>query len=119
MSKEQGAGFYRFKVGEFDAASVSDGFLQFESPKTMIAAGASDEEFEAFMESKFLPSTTAYFQINSLYIDTGKHKVLSTTAWGHTLGQQGDTCPITCETWVSLPKTLTPSSSPTHIWITY
>ena len=58
MSKEQGAGFYRFKIGEFEVASVSDGFLQFENPKTMIAAGASEEEFQAFMESKFLPSTS-------------------------------------------------------------
>ena len=29
MSKEQGAGFYRFKIGEFEVASVSDGFLQY------------------------------------------------------------------------------------------
>ncbi len=33
MSKEQGAGFYRFKVGEFEVAPVSDGLLQFENPK--------------------------------------------------------------------------------------
>ncbi len=81
MSKEQGAGFYRFKIGEFEVASVSDGFLQFDNPKTMIAAGATEKEFQAFMESKFLPSTTAYFQINTLYVDTGKHKVLGET-WG-------------------------------------
>jgi hypothetical protein len=55
MRKEQGARFYRFKVGEFEVASVSDGFLQFENPKTMIAAGASEKEFQAFMESNFFP----------------------------------------------------------------
>jgi hypothetical protein len=55
MSKEQGAGFYRFKIGEFEVASVSDGFLQFDNPRIMIAAGASEEEFQAFMKSKFLP----------------------------------------------------------------
>src|SRR5579871_3314697 len=60
MSKEQGAGFYLFKIGEFEVASVSDGFFQFDNPKTMIAAGASEEEFQAFMESKFLPSTNAF-----------------------------------------------------------
>ena len=54
MSKEQGAGFYRFKIGEFEVASVSDGFLQFDNPRIMIAAGASEGEFQAFMESKFL-----------------------------------------------------------------
>ena len=48
MSKEQGAGFYRFKIGEFQVASVSDGFLQFENPKTMIAAGASERGVSGF-----------------------------------------------------------------------
>ncbi len=86
MSKEQGAGFYGFKIGEFEVASVSDGFLQFDNPKTMIAAGASEREFQAFMESKFLPSTTAYFQINSLYVDTGKHKVLIDNGMGPYVG---------------------------------
>ncbi len=56
MSKEQGAGFYRFKIGEFEVATVSDRFLQFDNPRIMIAAGASEREFQAFMESKFLPS---------------------------------------------------------------
>ena len=93
MSKEQGAGFYRFKIGEFQVASVSDGFLQFENPKTMIAAGASEREFQAFMESKFLPSTTAYFQINSLYVDTGKHKVLIDNGMGPYLGPSGGHLP--------------------------
>src|SRR5271168_4983710 len=54
MSKTQGSGFYRFNIGTFEAASVSDGFLQFEDPKTMIAAGASNEEYRTFLESKFL-----------------------------------------------------------------
>ena len=93
MSKEQGAGFYRFKIGEFEVASVSDGFLQFDNPKTMIAAGASEEEFQAFMEGKFLPSTTAYFQINSLYVDTGKHKVLIDNGMGPYLGPSGGHLP--------------------------
>ncbi len=93
MSKEQGAGFYRFKIGEFEVASVSDGFLQFDNPKTMIAAGASEREFQAFMESKFLPSTTAYFQINSLYVDTGKHKVLIDNGMGPYLGPSGGHLP--------------------------
>ena len=93
MSKEQGAGFYRFKIGEFEVASVSDGFLQVENPKTMIAAGASEREFQAFMESKFLPSTTAYFQINSLYVDTEKHKVLIDNGMGPYLGPSGGHLP--------------------------
>ena len=93
MSKEQGAGFYRFKIGEFEVASVSDGFLQFDNPKTMIAAGASEEEFQAFMESKFLPSTSAYFQINSLYVNTGKHKVLIDNGMGPYLGPSGGYLP--------------------------
>ena len=93
MSKEQGAGFYRFKIGEFEVASVSDGFLQFDNPRIMIAAGASEREFQAFMESKFLPSTTAYFQINSLYVDTGKHKVLIDNGMGPYLGPSGGHLP--------------------------
>ena len=45
------------------------------------------------MESKFLPSTTAYFQINSLYVDTGKHKVLIDNGMGPYLGPSGGHLP--------------------------
>jgi glyoxylase-like metal-dependent hydrolase (beta-lactamase superfamily II) len=89
MSEQQGAGFYRFKIGEFEAASVSDGFLQFEDPKTMIAAGAGEAEYQAFMESKFLSPKVAYFQINSLYVNTGKHKLLIDNGMGPYLGPSG------------------------------
>src|SRR5271163_2812938 len=93
MSEQQGAGFYRFKIGQFEAASVSDGFLQFEDPKTMIAAGASNEEYRTFLESKFLSPKTAYFQINSPYVDTGMHKVLIDNGMGPYLGPSGGHLP--------------------------
>jgi glyoxylase-like metal-dependent hydrolase (beta-lactamase superfamily II) len=86
MSKEQGAGFYRFKIGDFEAASISDGFLIFEEPKTLIAEGASDEEYTSFLESKFVSPKVGYFQINSLFIDTGKNKVLIDNGTGPYLG---------------------------------
>ncbi|MGC2659452.1 MAG: hypothetical protein WA324_15965, partial [Bryobacteraceae bacterium] len=41
----------------------------------------------------FLPSTTAYFQINSLYVDTGKHKVLIDNGMGPYLGPSGGYLP--------------------------
>jgi hypothetical protein len=93
MSEEQGAGFYRFNIGEFEAASVSDGFLQLEDPKTMIAAGAGEAEYQAFMESKFLSPKVAYFQINSLYVNTGKHKLLIDNGMGPYLGPAGGHLP--------------------------
>ena len=93
MSEQQGAGFYRFKIGEFEAASVSDGFLEFEDPKTMIAAGAGEAEYQAFMKSKFLSPKVAYFQINSLYVNTGKHKLLIDNGMGPYLGPSGGHLP--------------------------
>ncbi|WP_157178227.1 hypothetical protein [Terriglobus roseus] len=48
MSKEQGAGFDRFKVEEFEGASVKMNFSSFEHPQIMIAAGASEQEFHGF-----------------------------------------------------------------------
>ncbi len=93
MTKDQGAGFYRFQIGDFEVASVSDGFLQFDNPKTMIAAGANEEEFQAFMKSRFLPSSSAYFQINALYVNTGAHKILIDNGMGPYLGPSGGHLP--------------------------
>ena len=70
------------------------------------------------MESKFLPSTTAYFQINSLYVDTGKHKVLIDNGMGPYLGPSGGHLPDHLRNLGVAPEKSTPSSSRTHIWIT-
>ena len=49
--------------------------------------------FRLSWSSKFLPFTTAYFQVNSLYVDTGKHKVLIDNGMGTYLGPSGGHLP--------------------------
>ncbi len=81
MSKTQGAGFYRFKIGNFEAASVSDGFIETGDHKRIVAVGASEEEYQELLTDRFLPQNQ-YFNVNTLYVDTGTHKVIIDTGVG-------------------------------------
>jgi len=68
---------YRFKVGSFQCASISDGALVF--PSGWYAANAKPEEVAAVLTANFLLPAMVRNPTNSLYIDTGRHKILFDT----------------------------------------
>jgi glyoxylase-like metal-dependent hydrolase (beta-lactamase superfamily II) len=68
---------YRFRIGAFQCASVSDGALSF--PSAWYGANARPEEVAALLKANFLPPDLVRNPTNSLYVDTGSHKILFDT----------------------------------------
>jgi glyoxylase-like metal-dependent hydrolase (beta-lactamase superfamily II) len=75
-------GFYRFKVGEFEATVISDGPLSLGPLQSDIFKGVSKEEMERIFTSNFLPTHETALDQNALVINTGKHLVLFDTGTG-------------------------------------
>jgi glyoxylase-like metal-dependent hydrolase (beta-lactamase superfamily II) len=83
MGKLQGAGFYRFRIGEFHAASISDGFWEIDqNPNAMIASNLNREDFRDYMKGRFLSPDKPQLQVGTIYVNTGKNKVLIDTGVG-------------------------------------
>jgi glyoxylase-like metal-dependent hydrolase (beta-lactamase superfamily II) len=73
------AGFYRFKLGNFELVSLSDGTLSV--PAAVFAGNATPEEVAAVLQAGF-QSETLTPDCNVLYINTGQHQVLIDTGNG-------------------------------------
>jgi glyoxylase-like metal-dependent hydrolase (beta-lactamase superfamily II) len=79
----QGAGFYRFALGEATLIAVSDGSNEVDQdPHAIFGYNVPKEAFDAAMESRFMPTDSRVAYYHPLFIDTGKHKVLIDTGWG-------------------------------------
>lgn len=78
-------GFYRFKVGAFEATVVSDGPLNLGPPTGEIFKGLSKEDIEKILASNFLPTANVELEQNTLVVNTGKNLVLFDTGTGKTL----------------------------------
>ena len=81
-----GAGFYRFRIGRFDALSVSDGMFPIGDAHPTYGANVSREEVHAVFDDRFLPTTNIAGHVNQLFIDTGRHRVLVDTGSGPGFG---------------------------------
>lgn len=79
---QNGAGFYRFKVGGFDALSVSDGMFPIGDAHPTYGVNVSREELLAVFDDRFLPTTNIAGHVNQLFVDTGRHRVLVDTGSG-------------------------------------
>ncbi|NJR40556.1 MAG: MBL fold metallo-hydrolase [Leptolyngbyaceae cyanobacterium CSU_1_4] len=84
-SKPRNAGFYRFKLGQFNLATISDGVLA--APAAAFAGDVTPEQLQAVLRQGF-QSETLTPDCNILFVDTGTHKVLIDSGNGN-LG--GDT----------------------------
>lgn len=85
------AGVYPFKIGEFQAYSISDGggpAPNFPVYPAFTGVDAPQEEVAALLESHFLPRDLAVGDINNLLVDTGKNRVLFDTGAAGLLGPQ-------------------------------
>jgi glyoxylase-like metal-dependent hydrolase (beta-lactamase superfamily II) len=75
-------GFYRFKVGAFEATIVSDGPLNLGPLKSDIFKGISKEEMTKVFTDNFLPTENTELDQNALVINTGRNLVLFDTGVG-------------------------------------
>ncbi|MGL5834162.1 MAG: MBL fold metallo-hydrolase [Waterburya sp.] len=79
------AAVYRFKIGKFNAMTVSDGILKI--APSFFLPNADPAEVENSLDNSFLPTNRDYlFYVNVLYVDTGEHKVLIDSGAGKAFG---------------------------------
>jgi glyoxylase-like metal-dependent hydrolase (beta-lactamase superfamily II) len=81
--KPRNAGFYRFKLGEFNLATISDGVLT--GPAAAFAGNVTPEQLKEVLRLGF-QSETLTPDCNILFIDTGTHKVLIDSGSGNLNG---------------------------------
>lgn len=80
------AAVYHFKIGKFNAMTVSDGNLKI--PPSFFLPKANPTEVKNSLYNSFLPTDNDYlFYVNNLYLDTGEHKVLIDGGAGKSFGE--------------------------------
>src|SRR4029079_11609573 len=82
MTNTQAPGFYRFKVGSFEATVVSDGPLHMGEPATGVFSDVSKEQMLKELNDNFLPTDDVMLEQNALVINTGERVVLFDTGVG-------------------------------------
>jgi glyoxylase-like metal-dependent hydrolase (beta-lactamase superfamily II) len=86
-----GAGFYRFRMGEFNVTVLSDG--QTVSPNTPFpnwgANPGRQAEFEQILRDNYLPVTPFVNNFNPMIVDAGKQRVLIDSGLGAASAQNG------------------------------
>jgi len=79
------AGWTRFKLGEFEATIITDGFLPLGDPVAAFPASPK-AEIEALLTSNFLAPDAATLEQNALVLNTGKQLILFDTGMGESMG---------------------------------
>jgi glyoxylase-like metal-dependent hydrolase (beta-lactamase superfamily II) len=82
MLNTQAPGFYRFRLGAFEATAVSDGPLNLGEPQPGMFKGLSKEDFTKTLTGNFLPTDQVKLQQNTLVVNTGEKLVLIDTGTG-------------------------------------
>lgn len=82
MQNTQVPGFYRFKVGAFEATVISDGPLALGTPQDGIFTGVSKADFTKVLTDNYLPTENVELEQNALLVNTGNHLVLFDTGDG-------------------------------------
>jgi glyoxylase-like metal-dependent hydrolase (beta-lactamase superfamily II) len=83
----QGAGFYAFKIGDLDAALVSDGTFPFpEGAYPLFGGNASKEEVGKALDDAFVPRDHVTAHVNALVLRTPKGVVLVDSGCGNMFG---------------------------------
>lgn len=78
-------GFYRFKLGAFEATVVSDGPLSLGPPADDIFKGVSRQEMTDLLVRNFRSADNVELDQNTLVVNTGRHLVLFDTGTGKSL----------------------------------
>ncbi|SDR03177.1 Glyoxylase, beta-lactamase superfamily II [Rhizobiales bacterium GAS191] len=79
-----GNGFYRFKIGDFQATVVSDGYGQL-PVGPILAMNAPEAELASVLKANFMQPVIQATS-NILVVDTGRERILVDTGFGEKLG---------------------------------
>jgi Metallo-beta-lactamase superfamily len=79
-----GNGFYRFKIGDFQATVISDGYGQLPIGP-ILAMNAPEAELAAVLRANFMQPVIQSTS-NMLVVDTGRERILVDTGFGEKLG---------------------------------
>jgi glyoxylase-like metal-dependent hydrolase (beta-lactamase superfamily II) len=79
-----GDGFYRFKIGDFQATVVSDGYGQIPI-RPILAMNVSEAELAPVLKANFMQPVIQITN-NILVVDTGRERILVDSGFGEKLG---------------------------------
>src|ERR1700674_3743393 len=79
-----GNGFYRFKIGDFQATVISDGYGQL-PVGPILAMNASEAELAPVLKANFMQPVIQATN-NMLVVDTGRERILVDTGFGEKIG---------------------------------
>src|SRR6201988_1162191 len=79
-----GNGFYRFKIGDFQATVISDGYGPI-PVGPIFAMNASEAELAPVLEANFMQPVIQVTN-NPLVVDTGRERILVDTGFGEKIG---------------------------------
>jgi glyoxylase-like metal-dependent hydrolase (beta-lactamase superfamily II) len=79
-----GNGFYRFKIGDFQATVISDGYMQIPVGQ-ILAMNAPEAELAPVLKANFMQPVIQVTN-NILVVDTGRERILVDTGFGEKLG---------------------------------
>ena len=74
---------YPFKLGKFDALLANDGTLTFPGVQPFFAPEGKPDEVAAALKAAFLPADRVTLSCNSLFVDTGREKILVDAGCGN------------------------------------
>src|ERR1700730_4810716 len=86
-----GNGFYRFKIGDFQATVISDGYGEI-PVGPILAVNASEAELAPVLKANFMQPVIQATN-NILVVDTGPERILVDTGFGEKLGPSFGTFP--------------------------
>jgi len=78
-----GDGFYRFKIGDFQATVISDGYGQL-PVRPILVMNASEAELAPVLKANFMQPVQ--ITANPLVVDTGRERILVDNGFGEKLG---------------------------------
>src|ERR1700722_18167613 len=79
-----GDGFYRFKIGDFQATVISDGYGQIQG-RPIFVMNASEAELAPVLKANFMQPMIQVTN-NILVVDTGRERILVDSGFGEKLG---------------------------------
>src|ERR1700747_1315292 len=79
-----GNGFYRFKIGDFQATVISDGYGPI-PVRPIFAMNATEAELAPVLEANFMQPVIQVTN-NPLVVDTGRERILVDTGFGEKIG---------------------------------
>jgi glyoxylase-like metal-dependent hydrolase (beta-lactamase superfamily II) len=116
----QGAGFYRFKIGELDALVVSDGIFPGGPPVPALGIEAPPGEIERTLAAAGQPTDKFALHCNALVVDTGRELVLVDTGssgfFGSSLGRLHKNLRTAGLKPESIDRIILTHAHPDHLW---